>query len=137
LRRSADRRAWEQLAIPAEPHTLAAAPDGEQVLATTQTGLLHSADAGASWSPADAPLLQVVAWADERTAVGVDPDGYVWTSNDAAGSWQGGTQLDGVPLAVAATPASGGGPGRVAVVTDESLLESTDGGRTFTVVLTH
>ncbi len=137
LRRSADRRTWEQLTIPAEPHTLAAAPDGDQVLATTPAGLLHSTDGGTSWSPADAPLLQVVTWADERTAVGVDPDGSVWTSTDAASSWQRGAQLDGVPLAVAATAATGGGPERVAVVTDANLLDSTDGGRTFTVVLTH
>jgi hypothetical protein len=137
LRRSADGRTWEELTIPAEPHTLAAAPDGKQVLATTQAGLLHSTDAGTSWFQADAPLLQVVAWADATTAVGVDPDGAVWISTDAAGSWQRRAELGAAPLAVAAAPATRGGPGRIAVVTDESLLESTDGGRTFTVALRH
>jgi hypothetical protein len=136
LRRSADGRAWEQLAVPAEPHTLAAAPGGATVLATTAAGLLRSADAGDTWDPVDgAPPLQVVAWVDDTTAVGVDPAGTVWTSTDTAGTWQENAQLGAVPHAVTAAPASGGGPGRIAVVTDAGLLESDDGGRTFTVVL--
>jgi photosystem II stability/assembly factor-like uncharacterized protein len=137
LVRSADGRTWEQLDIPAEPHTLAAAPDGSAVLATTQHGLLRSTDAGTTWSAVDgAPLLQVVDWAeDATTAAGVDPAGTVWTSTDAAGTWQQGARLGSVPDAVAV--ASGDGSLRIAVVTAEALLESDDGGQTFTVVLGH
>ncbi|MCZ2858186.1 WD40/YVTN/BNR-like repeat-containing protein [Blastococcus sp. VKM Ac-2987] len=78
LRRTADGTTWEQLAIPAEPHTLTAAADG-QVLATTGTGLLRSPDAGTTWVPVQgAPLLQAVAWTDDGTAaVGITPDGVV------------------------------------------------------------
>ncbi|MCW2580581.1 MAG: hypothetical protein JWR82_2182 [Blastococcus sp.] len=135
LRRSADGHAWEQLAIPAEPHTLAAAPDG-QVLATTGTGLLRSPDAGTTWAPVPgAPLLQTVAWTDDGTAAaGITPDGAVWTSTDAAASWQQRGQLDTAPSAVAATGTDGGGL-RVLAVTAHSLLESTDGGATFTTLL--
>lgn len=53
LQRTADGHTWEQLAIPAEPHTLSAAPDGTTVLATTAQGLLRSADAappGLRWT---------------------------------------------------------------------------------------
>ena len=79
-----DGQAWAPLAIPAEPHTLAARPDVGQVLATTTQGLLRSPDGRATWTPdEDAPLLQVIAWADAGTAVGVDPAGVVWTSADS------------------------------------------------------
>jgi hypothetical protein len=136
LMRSADGRTWEELDIPAQPHTLAASPDGRQILATTQQGLLRSTDAGSSWSRVDgAPLLQVVDWADEGTTVaGVDPAGVIWTSTDAAGTWQEGAQLGAAPHAIAVT-AMDDGRTRIAVVTTDALLESQDGGRTFTVVL--
>ncbi|MGY1828512.1 F510_1955 family glycosylhydrolase [Blastococcus sp. SYSU DS0541] len=134
LRRTTDGTTWEPLGIPAEPHTLAAAPDG-QVLATTGAGLLRSTDAGATWAPVDdVPLLQVVTWSGDGTAaVGITPDGAVWTSTDGAVSWVQQGQLDGTPQAVAAT--TDDGDLRVLVVTDHGLLESTDGGATFTAVL--
>jgi hypothetical protein len=138
LVRSTDGRAWERLEIPAEPHTLAASPDGNHVLATTEQGLLRSTDAGSSWSRLDgAPLLQVADWADDGTSVvGVDPAGTVWTSTDAAGTWQEAARLGSAPHAVAAT-SSDDRAIRVAVVTTEALLQSRDGGQTFTVVLQH
>jgi photosystem II stability/assembly factor-like uncharacterized protein len=129
---SPDGRAWTPLAIPGEPHTLAAAPDGAAVLATTAAGLLRSTDGGVTWTPdGDAPLLQTVTWADATTAVGVDPAGVVWTSADAGANWQPGADLDSPPQAVAAAPDSA----RIAVVTAEAVLESVDGGRSFTDVL--
>jgi photosystem II stability/assembly factor-like uncharacterized protein len=136
LLRSPDGLTWEQLNIPAEPHTLASNPDGSVVLATTQQGLLRSTDAGASWAAVDgAPLLQVVHWAENgTTVVGVDPAGTVWTSTDAADTWLQGARLGSAPHAVAATSADGG-PARVAVVTDAGLVESDDGGKSFAVVL--
>lgn len=136
LRRSGDGRTWEDLVIPAEPHTLAAAPDGATVLATTGAGLLRSADAGGSWAPVPgAPVLQVVTWAEDgATAVGVDPAGAVWTSTDAAASWQQTADLDSAPHAVAAT-ADANGFLRIAVVTDEGLTQSLDGGQTFALLL--
>ena len=131
LHRTTDGRTWEQLTIPAEPHGLAAAPDGRTVLATTQQGLLRSVDAGSSWSAVPgAPLLQVVAWSGDGSTVGVDPEGTVWASSDAGGSWEERARLAVAPHAVAADAGR-----RVAVVTEVALLESTDGGRTFTRVL--
>ncbi|RZU30807.1 F510_1955 family glycosylhydrolase [Blastococcus saxobsidens] len=130
LRRSADGRTWEQSTIPAEPHTLSAAPDGTTVLATTAAGLLRSADAGTSWSPvAGAPLLHVVTWAgDGSTAAGVDPGGTLWTSSDAGSSWQERAAVGVAPNAVAADADAS----RIVVVTEAGLLESADGGVTFT-----
>ncbi|SDF24601.1 hypothetical protein SAMN05660662_1527 [Blastococcus aurantiacus] len=136
LRRSADGRAWEELSIPAEPHTLAAAPDGGTVLATTAQGVLRSTDAGGSWAVVTAaPVLQVATWAEDgTTAVGVDPEGGVWMSTDAAATWRQTGGLASAPHAVAAT-ASAGRPLEIAVVTDEGLMRSVDGGRTFTRLL--
>jgi photosystem II stability/assembly factor-like uncharacterized protein len=135
LRRSPDGRAWEQLAIPAEPHTLAAAPGGATVLATTAAGLLRSTDAGSTWAAVEgAPLLQVVAWADASTAVGIDPAGVVWTSTDTAGAWQQAADLGAAPHAVAAAPTDGAV--RIVAVTDAGLVQSRDGGATFTTLLT-
>ncbi|WP_249933325.1 F510_1955 family glycosylhydrolase [Blastococcus sp. CCUG 61487] len=135
LRRTADGSTWEQLAVPAEPHTLTAAPDGAGVLATTAAGLMHSADAGTTWASVDgAPLLQVVTWSEDGSAaVGITPDGAVWTSTDPARSWQPQGQLDAAPHAVAATTTNG--RLRVVAVTDDGLLESTDGGVSFTTLL--
>ncbi|WNV74807.1 F510_1955 family glycosylhydrolase [Geodermatophilus sp. DSM 44513] len=132
LVRSGDGRAWEQLPIGAEPHTLAAAPDGTSVLATTQEGLQRSTDGGASWTAVEgAPLLQVVTWAG-GAAVGVDPAGTVWTSEDGASTWRRGAALGSPPQAVAATAGPDGL--RVVVVTADGVVESGDGGRTTTAV---
>ncbi|WP_312018804.1 F510_1955 family glycosylhydrolase, partial [Modestobacter marinus] len=131
---SGDGRTWEPLSIPAEPHTLAASPDGTQVLATTEQGLLRSTDAASSWSLVEgAPLLQVVTWIDEREAVGATPAGAVWVTADRGMTWQEVAQLGSAPEAVTAT--SDGGEARVVVATTEALLESSDGGRTFETLL--
>ncbi len=135
LVRSSDGEEWEQLSIPAQPATLTAAPDGRSVLATTEQGLLRSSDAGATWLPVEgAPLLQVADWADDGTTVaGVDPSGQVWTSVDAAVSWQEGPSLGAPPQAIAATDDAGSS--RILVVTTAALMESDDGGQSFDVVL--
>ncbi|WP_233517696.1 F510_1955 family glycosylhydrolase [Geodermatophilus marinus] len=136
LVRSADGEEWEQLLIPAAPAALAAAPDGRTILATTEQGLLSSLDGGRSWVRNDgAPLLQVVDWADDGMNVaGVDSSGAVWTSADAARTWQAGPKLESPPQAVAAT-SSVGASLRITVVTTTALVESDDGGLTFEVVL--
>ncbi|MDP5182112.1 exo-alpha-sialidase [Blastococcus sp. BMG 814] len=135
LRRTTDGTTWEQLDIPAEPHTLAAAPDSGTALATTAQGLLRSTDSGSTWARvAGAPVLQVVAWADASTAAGVDPAGVVWTSTDDARTWQRAADLGEAPHAIGAAVAAAGL--RVAVVTGEGLVESVDGGATFTTLLT-
>ncbi|WP_233492491.1 F510_1955 family glycosylhydrolase [Blastococcus sp. TF02A-30] len=136
LVRSADGDEWEQLLIPATPAALAAAPDGRTILATTEQGLLSSVDGGRSWVRNDgAPLLQVVDWADDGMNVaGVDSSGAVWTSADAARTWQAGPKLESPPQAVAAT-SSVGASLRITVVTTTALVESDDGGLTFEVVL--
>jgi photosystem II stability/assembly factor-like uncharacterized protein len=136
LLRSEDGRNWEQLTIPNEPHSLAASPHTDVVLATTAQGLLRSTDAGSTWSAVDgAPLLQVVDWADDGTHVaGVDPSGVTWTSGDGGASWTSGADLGAPPQAVAVS-SSADEDHRITVVTGAAVVTSTDGGRTFEVVL--
>ncbi|WP_299956541.1 F510_1955 family glycosylhydrolase [uncultured Modestobacter sp.] len=133
LQRSTDGLSWEQLQIPSAPASLSAGPDGNQVLATTEQGLLHSTDAGSTWAPIPgAPLLQLVDWSpDGGGAVGVDPQGQVWTSQDRALTWQPAADLAAPPQAmdVGSTPDGGS---RVLVVTGSAIAESRDGGQTFT-----
>ena len=135
LWRSADGEQWEQDAIPSAPATLAAAPEGTSVLATTAQGLLRTDDLDDGWSPVPgAPLLQVVDWtSDGAGLIGVTPSGTVWTSDDRGVTWQEGTALGSVPEAM---DVSGTGEtARVAVVTVDALLESRDHGQTFDVVV--
>lgn len=64
LSATTDGATWRDLAVPVTPYALASSPDGQVLLATSQSGLVRPTDAGATWAPADgAPLLQVVDWA--------------------------------------------------------------------------
>lgn len=133
LQRSTDGLSWEQLQIPSAPASLSAGPDGNEVLATTEEGLLHSTDAGSTWaSIPGAPLLQLVDWSpDGGAAVGVDPQGQVWTSQDRALTWQPAADLAAPPQAMDVGSTADGGS-RVLVVTGSAIAESRDGGATFT-----
>ena len=128
LRTTADGGTWEDGAIPADPYSLAADAGGRTVLATTQQGVLRSSDGGSTWSTVqDGPLLQVLDWTpDASTVVGVGPQGDVWSSDDGGREWERVGEVGAQPQAVAAEDGA-----RVLVVTEDTLLQSTDGGRSF------
>ena len=126
LRRTVDGRAWSVAPLPAEPRVLASSPAGRNVLATTGAGLLSSTDRGATWTRVPgAPLLLLVAWADERTAVGVAPDGTVAISRDAAKTWPTSGRTESAPQALSARLSAG--RLEILVVTEHGVLSSTDG----------
>nr|MDQ3357529.1 exo-alpha-sialidase [Actinomycetota bacterium] len=126
-----DGTTWRELDPPVAPYALTASSDGAVLLATSESGLIRSIDAGDTWTAVDrAPLLQVVDWSERQTAVGVTPDGTVAVSDDNGNSWSERGRVNGPPQAVAALRTAQGQL-RVLVVTDDGVWESTDGARTF------
>lgn len=126
-----DGTTWRELDPPVAPYALTASSDGAVLLATSESGLIRSIEAGDTWTAVDrAPLLQVVDWSERQTAVGVTPDGTVAVSDDNGNSWSERGRVNGPPQAVAALRTAQGQL-RVLVVTDDGVWESTDGARTF------
>ncbi|GAA2027123.1 hypothetical protein GCM10009740_16020 [Terrabacter terrae] len=100
---SPDRVDWQDRQIPAPPRDLAAGPDGT-VLATTERGLLASADRGLTWQTVSTPqLLVTVAWAGPRTIVGASTTGALMVSRDAGATWKVGPRSVGDVSAITAT----------------------------------
>lgn len=130
LRASQDGQQWRELQIPLPPTALAASPISQTVLAATEAGMLLSSDAAQTWtSPQGAPPLGVLSWTRDGTAVGATRDGAVYISTDAGLTWQRRGQTP-PPQAIAASAAADGL--RILVVTGDEVLDSADGGITFT-----
>jgi len=132
LRSSVDGKTWKQLAIAAEPRSLAASPDGSRVLATTESGVMLSTDQGANWAPLPAaPRLLLAAWADNATAAGVTLTGALAVSTDAGATWATSTGRVDSAQALSASRA-GDKTLEALVVTDSGIQRTTDSGATFT-----
>lgn len=132
LRTTKDGKTWELGGLSVPPRTLAAAPDGSQVLATTEKGVLSSTDNGGKWARlASSPPLFLAAWADSDTVVGVTTEGKFVVSGDAGRSWQ--TDLAKVSSAQAVSGSrDSAGVLEILVVTDTGVLRSRDNGVSFT-----
>ena len=132
LRTTSDGKAWSLGGLSVEPRTLAAAPDGSRVLATTGQGLLSSTDEGRSWvQVASAPPLFLAAWADSKTAVGLTTQGGLAVSADAGRSWQTSPAKLSSGQAISASRDKAGVL-EILVVTDTGVLQSRDNGVSFT-----
>jgi len=130
LRVTADGKNWSEGGLSAEPRALASAPDGSQVLATTDQGLLSSTDGGKTWAPlTSAPPLFLTAWADSKTVVGVTTQGGLAISTDAGLTWKAdlATVTSGQALSASRDKA---GVLEILVVTDTGVLQSRDEGAT-------
>jgi hypothetical protein len=131
LLHSRDGVDWTQLPISAPPAALAGSRDGQTVLAATTAGVLRSVDAGRSWMSAGrSPALVVLGWAG-GSAVGATAAGQVYFSADGGVSWE--------PRGVTDRPQAIGVAGtashlRILVVSATAVLDSRDGGRTFTTL---
>jgi hypothetical protein len=131
LRSTADEKTWTKLAITAEPTSLAAAPDGSRILATTSSGVMLSHDQGTTWAPLPAaPQLLLAAWADKTTAIGVTNTGHLAVTTDAGGTWTTGKAKVGSAQAMCASRASGGTLD-VLIVTDSGIEQTVDSGASF------
>ena len=132
LRVTSDGKSWAQGGLTVEPRCLASTPDGSQVLATTDQGVLSSTDGGGTWVPlASAPPLVLAAWADSKTVVGVTTDGGVAVSADAGSSWKTSPAKVSSCQAISASRDKAGGL-EILMVTDAGVVQSRDNGATFT-----
>lgn len=88
-----------------QPAALAFSND--RILATTESGLQVSTDAGKSFTKVDrAPTLVFVSAGTDETVLGLDTAAAVWSSRDRGATW---TKVDAVPDAQAVAASSGGG----------------------------
>lgn len=123
---SPDGRTWDTRASIAMADLAVSPEDPQTLLATTQQGPARSTDGGRSFAlVAGAPLLQLVAWTDTGTLVGVHPEGTVHVSSDGGATWQQRGSVDGAPQALTATV------DEVFVAVADGIVASSDGGRTF------
>ncbi len=132
LRVTSDGKSWAQGGLSVEPRSLASAPDGSRVLATTDQGLLGSTDGGGTWAPqASAPPVFLTAWADSKTVVGLTSDGGLALSEDAGVSWRTSPAQLSKGAAICASRDKAGAL-EILVVTDTGVVKSSDNGVTFT-----
>ncbi|MGW4471301.1 F510_1955 family glycosylhydrolase [Nonomuraea sp. NPDC004354] len=129
LRRSADGgQSWTP---GAEEPLIDLAVDRGKVYATTPEGLKVSENDGAAFAKvSNAPLLSHIAAPAENTLVGPGTDGRVHTSRDGGRTWTAGGALPGAVSAFTAVDARR----LLAATEDNTVLESKDGGLTFSPI---
>ena len=136
LRVTPDGKTWATGGLTASPRSLAAAPDGSKVLATTGQGVQSSTDQGRTWAPlAGAPLMLMTAWADAKTVVGFTVEGTLAVSVDAGVTWKSGTAKVSMGQAISASRDKAGAL-EILVVTDKAVVQSKDSGATLTNLTT-
>jgi hypothetical protein len=129
---TSDRKNWDRRAkLPMRDFAVSpAGPD--TVLAATQRGLALSTDGGRAFRPvAGAPVLAVLAWAEQDSLYGVGPDGTVHHSKDGGATWTRRGTVGEQPEAVTVDVRNGKETLYVAAG-DRGILASSDGGTTFT-----
>lgn len=101
------------------------------VVATTAAGLMVSSDGGLTMASAqEAPLLVTVAASGPGQIVGIGTDGQVWSGSLATESWEAIASIEPDAVAIATDPSDGS----IAVLYEDALIYSRDGGSTWTNV---
>ncbi|MEO3978282.1 F510_1955 family glycosylhydrolase [Streptomyces sp. CAU 1734] len=127
LRVSKDGVRWEKRAELAALDLAVSPRDPERVLATTESGLVTSADGGRTFGPAGKARPVYVSWAAPDALYGVAADGGLSLSGDGGRSWKpAGRVPGGAPQALTAIDAR-----RIVAATQDGVYESADGGRSF------
>lgn len=130
---SSDGRTWDRRSrLPVRDFVVSpGSPD--QLLATTDRGLVRSGTGGRSWEEVPgAPALVVLAWPRSDVLYGVDVAGVMHVSGDTGATWSARGSTGGPPEALTATEAQ---PLNLHVaVRGRGIAASTDGGLTYTDV---
>lgn len=129
---SQDRKDWDRRSQLPMADFAVDPTDPDTLLATTQDGVVRSADGGRAWTQVTgAPTLVVLAWAEQGQLYGVTPDGTVQRSEDGGVTWAARGSVGGQPEAITVDVRDGRETLYVAA-SDRGILASTDQGRTFT-----
>ncbi|WP_017240650.1 F510_1955 family glycosylhydrolase [Streptomyces sp. SS] len=127
LRVSADGVEWEERAALRALDIAVSPADPATVLATTETGVVRSADGGRTFAPASGRVLAYVSWGAPDALFGVDPSGVLFRGGDGGGSWTRVAAVPGgAPQALTVVDAR-----RVLVATQDGVYESRDAGGRF------
>lgn len=101
------------------------------IVATTEQGLARSDDGGVSFAlVGNAPLMQLISWADDDTIVGIEPSGAVQVSSDGGTTWDQRGTVDAAPEALVAVSKD-----EIYAAAGGAILASTNGGRDFANLL--
>lgn len=123
---SVDLRSWETRATLPMADFAVSPADPDLIVATTEQGVVQSADGGRSFTPMAGPVLLLISWADDGALVGVTPQGAIQISTDDGASWQLRGSVDAAPEALEVTSAN-----ELYVADGGAIRVSRDGGRTF------
>ncbi len=122
-------QSWDERKPPGAMIDLAIDPESSaRVVASTEQGLVSSADQGRSWKTLREGQLGLLAWAEVGTLYFIDGSGQVSMSRDQGGSWQRRGSIADQPAAFASA-----GRDLYAALPDGTVKSSTDGGRSWTV----
>ena len=120
-------KSWATRTPPAALFDVAVAPgDGNRVVASSESGLFASRDAGKSWRPLGRERAGLLAWPESDALYLVDGRGGIHRSADGGATWRMRGALGGQPAAFV----SHSGDLIAAVHTNEVKL-SSDEGRTW------
>ena len=125
LRSEDGGKTWVNLGAP-PLYDLAVDPtNAKVVVGTTSDGLVHSADAGQTFTPIDSPvLLAFLAWTDIGL-FSTSVDGQVFLSTDEGTTWEARGEIEGQPESFAADAST------VISLVGDAIVESIDGGLSF------
>ena len=101
--------------------------DPERIIASTETELFRTEDAGKSWRPLTPAKGIRLSWPEPKPLYRADADGTIKLSEDGGTRWKDVGAVGGEPYELHAT----GPKALFLVLSDGSILETTDGGATW------
>ncbi len=122
-------RSWQRRPPTPAIFSLAVDPQSSQhVIASTERGIVRSADAGKGWRPVRTDLAGLLAWPAPERLYLVGGDGVVELSPDGGSKWKPVGRIGGQPAAFI-----GHDEDLYAALVDGTVKRSSDGGRSWTL----